>query len=190
LRSKRTSQKAAREGSIEATSSKMRNIYSLFLFVTCCIGWLRESHGFPAVISRKTRVGGKQQQHFKNDGHYLAWAARAHQKLTSSVVVQLCANKNNNDDNDGKESQATPTPTPSFVPIGVAAVAFVAFWPLLALLRVNGPTTGFDIDMFMALKGILDTSPDMRADEIYELPPLSPAEQLVGAIFGPPTTTR
>jgi hypothetical protein len=30
-------------------------------------------------------------------------------------------------------------------------------------------------------------SPDMGANEIYELPPLSPAEQLVGAFFGPPT---
>ena len=69
------------------------------------------------------------------------------------------------------------------------AVAFVMFWPLLALLRVNvgGPTGGFDIDMFMALKGILDVQGADTADEtILELPPLSPAEQLVDAIFGPP----
>jgi hypothetical protein len=153
----------------------MRNIYSLFLFVTCCIGWLCGNHGFH-VTTRK-RVGGK---HFK-DGH-VAWTTRAHQTPTSSI--QLWA-KIDDDDDDGKEWQDTPTP--SFVSVGVAAVAFVAFWPLLALLRVNGPTTGFDIDMFMSLKGILDTSPDMGANEIYELPPLSPAEQLVGAFFGPPT---
>jgi hypothetical protein len=46
--------------------------------------------------------------------------------------------------------------------------------------------------MFMALKGMLDSSSNggsMMADDyetIVQLPSLSPAEQLVGAIFGPP----
>jgi hypothetical protein len=150
----------------------MRSICSLLLFVTFCVGWLHGSHGFH-VTTRRTRV---VCQHFK-DGH---------QKIKRSV--QLWARTDDDaDDDDGDGNKSQETPTPSFVPVGVAAVAFVAFWPLLALLRVNGPTTGFDIDMFMALKGILDTSPDMGVDEIYELPALSPAEQLVGAIFGPPT---
>jgi hypothetical protein len=158
----------------------MRNIYSLFLFVTCCTGWLRGSYGFH-VTARK-RVGGR---HLKYE--HLTWT-RAHQTPASSV--QLWANIDDDDaaaDDDDEEKEWRDTPAPSFVSIGVAAVAFVAFWPLLALLRVNGPTAGFDIDMFMALKGILDTSPDMGVDEIYELPALSPAEQLVGAIFGPPS---
>ena len=70
----------------------------------------------------------------------------------------------------------------------LAAVFFVAFWPLLALLRsTTSPIDGFDIDMFMALKGIIDTTPMDGSDPtIVELPSLSPAEQLVGAIFGPP----
>lgn len=74
-------------------------------------------------------------------------------------------------------------------------------WPLLTFLRdVNSPTDGFDVDMFMALKGMLDNSSvgsdssnsdmSMLTDENYrsivELPALSPAEQLVGAVFGPP----
>jgi hypothetical protein len=70
----------------------------------------------------------------------------------------------------------------------LATILFVAFWPLLALLRsTTSPIDGFDIDMFMALKGIIDTSPMGDTDPtIMELPSLSPAEQLVGAIFGPP----
>ena len=81
----------------------------------------------------------------------------------------------------------------------IATILFTSFWPLLAILRsTSNPIDGFDIDMFIALKGILDnTTPNggvsalgLDADYynpvIMELPPLSPAEQLVGAIFGPP----
>jgi hypothetical protein len=81
----------------------------------------------------------------------------------------------------------TPAPSsPESLSIPVvlfATVLFVSFWPLLALLRsTTSPIDGFDIDTFMALKGIMaDTDPT-----IVELPSLSPAEQLVGAIFGPP----
>lgn len=79
--------------------------------------------------------------------------------------------------------QALSTPTVLF-----ATFLFVSSWPLLALLRSTmSPIDGFDIDMFMALKGILDTSPmDNMDPTIVEFPSLSPAEQLVGAIFGPP----
>lgn len=94
-------------------------------------------------------------------------------------------------DNDTDE---TPQTSPEGLPVNVVVytLAFVAFWPLLALVRASwtphhDQTIGFDIDSYMALKGMLDTSqvPDM--DEIRQLPPLSPAEQLVGALFGPPS---
>lgn len=81
----------------------------------------------------------------------------------------------------------SPAPTPpeslSTPAVLFATVLFVSFWPLLALLRsTTSPIDGFDIDTFMALKGIMaDTD-----STIVELPSLSPAEQLVGAIFGPP----
>jgi hypothetical protein len=75
-----------------------------------------------------------------------------------------------------------------FLPLAGSAVLFVAFWPLLALLRdTNDPTAGFDIDMFMSLKGILESAPQDNLD-ILELPPLSPGERLVEAIFGLPST--
>jgi len=78
------------------------------------------------------------------------------------------------------------------LPVGIVecTLAFVAFWPLLALFRAmnyDQHMVGFDIDSYMALKGMLDASDVPSMDEIRELPPLSPAEQLVGALFGPPS---
>jgi hypothetical protein len=92
----------------------------------------------------------------------------------------LSARKDPNDD----DTSSTP-----FLTLALPLVALLALWPLLALFRdTNDPTSGFDIDMFMALKGIMDSgNAALQYDgEIFELPPLSPAEQLVGAIFGPP----
>lgn len=90
-----------------------------------------------------------------------------------------------------QESQVPTSMPPQSLSIQagfLATLLFVAFWPLLALLRsTTSPIDGFDVDMFMALKGIMDTPPLMDTDStIVELPSLSPAEQLVGAIFGPP----
>jgi hypothetical protein len=100
----------------------------------------------------------------------------------------------NTDPDKRSEDYNINSPSPpsiSFFPFGLTAVAFVAFWPLVAFLRANSDISlaDFDIDMFMALKGILDgndPSGVYSEDQILELPPLSPAEQLVGAIFGPP----
>ena len=121
-----------------------------------------------------------------------------------SRLISLESRSNENEDDDGQQPQQSQSPSPearapstsssfSDIFIGLpAAVAFVCFWPLLALLRASSdniynPITGFDIDMFMALKGILDDPRAYSDDQIIlELPPLSPAEQLVGAIFGPP----
>jgi hypothetical protein len=94
--------------------------------------------------------------------------------------TMLSARKDPNDD----DTSSTP-----FVTLTLPLVGLLALWPLLALFRdTNDPTSGFDIDMFMALKGIMDNG-NAALDydgEIFQLPPLSPAEQLVGAIFGPP----
>jgi hypothetical protein len=102
----------------------------------------------------------------------------------ASLSPPLLARRDpNNDDDDNLQSSSLP-----FLTFAVPAVVIVAFWPLLALLRdTNDPTSGFDVDMFMALQGILDGGNVATMDGgIMELPPLSPAEQLVGAIFGPP----
>jgi hypothetical protein len=93
-------------------------------------------------------------------------------------------NLNSSATNSNKPIADTIPPSFPFLPAAVATLAFVLLWPLLAFLR----NSYFDVDMFMALKGILDAPPSMddTTSNIVELPPLSPAERLVDAIFGPP----
>jgi len=62
-------------------------------------------------------------------------------------------------------------------------ILFVSFWPFLALMRLVLPDLlqgQFDIETYMTLRNLMD-----EPKEIIELPPLSPAEQLVDALFGP-----
>lgn len=99
------------------------------------------------------------------------------------------------DADDGKERTRTDDPpADSYIPpfpaaALVATILFASFWPLLAFLRAtNSPLDGFDVDTFMALRGILDNNDavGMGSDTVMEFPPLCPAERLVDAIFGPP----
>eukprot|EP00980_Cylindrotheca_fusiformis_P021706 scaffold8535_cov132-Cylindrotheca_fusiformis.AAC.14 len=89
---------------------------------------------------------------------------------------------------DGEDAQNHP-----FLATAVLLTAILSTWPLLSFFRdTNSPTDGFDIDMFIALKGMLDggiggeSVTFDNAEAVIELPALSPAERLVGAIFGPP----
>merc|ERR1740139_352613 len=52
----------------------------------------------------------------------------------------------------------------------------------LLFYKSTNPTVEFDVDFYMALNGALRSS---TSESIVGLPPLSPAEQLVGALFGP-----
>lgn len=73
---------------------------------------------------------------------------------------------------------------------------------VLSILLYNiftNPMTSFDIDFYMALDGTLNNSNAMNTgvmdtsgggaqlESITGLPPLSPAEKIVGAFFGPPS---
>jgi len=86
-------------------------------------------------------------------------------------------------------------PPGNYIKIILSTIAFITFWPLLAYLRYEAGDivgdafghVGFDVDTFMALKDI--TNGNTNGDEIgqiLEIPTLSPAEKLVGALFGPP----
>jgi len=128
--------------------------------------------------------------------------SRQLQPIVPSPSLTECKSKQDSTSDIDKEEEfraeiqetETPKDSPQLMQnfstptVLLAAVFFVAFWPLLALLRsTTSPIDGFDIDMFMALKRIIDTTPMDGSDPtIVELPSLSPAEQLVGAIFGPP----
>ena len=67
---------------------------------------------------------------------------------------------------------------------------------ILAFVQVYLRAHEFDVDTFLTVKGLLDAAaPDDngswdRNDMILELPPLSPAERMVDALFGPNQVDR
>jgi len=171
---------------------------------------------------RKLQQQQQQQQHtshyfLKRDPFMDTTTTEKKKDVDQFSVVSEDDDKKNDDDdnnnNNNNENQRiktkkdddlmTSTSSLSTGTVVISTIMFVSFWPLLALLRTsswnNNPIDGFDIDMFIALKGIMDnTTPDSSmaigvgldaaADYnpvIMELPSLSPAEQLVGAFFGP-----
>jgi len=175
-------------------------------------------------ISTLRKLQQQQQQHtshyfLKRDPFMDTTTTEKKKDVDQFSVVSEDDDKKNDDDdnnnNNNNENQriktkndddlltSTSTSSLSTGTVVISTIMFVSFWPLLALLRTsswnNNPIDGFDIDMFIALKGIMDnTTPDSSmaigvgldaaADYnpvIMELPSLSPAEQLVGAFFGP-----
>lgn len=83
--------------------------------------------------------------------------------------------------------------------VAIAAASFVAvilFWTAVPYLRYRASMFDFDVETYLALKGVmaptsgmeLGMGSDLYGDGIKELPPLSPPEQLVGMFFGPPTS--
>ena len=81
-------------------------------------------------------------------------------------------------------------------PIMILPIATLTAIGLLALgvlyTKMTNPMTDFDIDFYMAIDGVRDLNANanggidaLDADTIVGLPQLSPAEKLVGALFGP-----
>ena len=96
-------------------------------------------------------------------------------------------------------SSTTTTPEMKLPPkwkILAAYFGFISFWPILAFVQVYLRAHEFDVDTFLTVKGLLDAAaPDDngswdRNDMILELPPLSPAERMVDALFGPNQVDR
>ena len=145
----------------------------------------------------------KQKERQKQHNNYSLFHSKRDDDASSNEIVSTIIKEEGTTTQKEKDATAYPPPTtpiepPSPVAVSIATILFVSFWPLLALLRTDTvftPIDGFDVDMFMALKGILDasSSSSFPVDDyvggggiITELPTLSPAEQIVGAIFGPP----
>lgn len=145
----------------------------------CSVG--DHHHFLPDVVLHATTNREENDQFDTHSGDHSI-------SKSSSPVVDQEEEEPPNEDSSILSTNAASTTTPSFpiLPAAVATLALVLFWPLLAFFR----SAVFDVDMFMALKGILDERPagyDYGGDSnIVELPPLSPAERLVDAIFGPP----
>ena len=92
---------------------------------------------------------------------------------------------NNQDSPEEIPTFGPPLPRPALV--ALAYVSFISFWPLLAYIERNFQ---WDVNTFMTLNDLMDTANPERVDTILELPKLSPAEQLVDALFGPPGVDR
>ena len=143
---------------------------------------------------RITSVGTLHQRHYYPLHLQRGWLVNGH--ISSRRVATRLRNDNQQDDNVEQEEAGdleSPAPLPPLPKLNASVLlpwlSFVLFWPLLALLRVKldgigNPVEYFDIDKYTALKSMMQEPPDF--DEILELPPLSPAEQLVGTFFGPP----
>jgi hypothetical protein len=110
-------------------------------------------------------------------------------RATNSALLQSRNEHHDDRNNNNNTDKSVENDELPFLNVAIPLVSILALWPLLALFRdTNDPTFGFDIDMFMALKGILDepNQSNLLPEDFVELPPLSPAERLVDAIFGPP----
>jgi len=87
--------------------------------------------------------------------------------------------------NNGPDDRTTLDPI-LILPI-TTAISCVLLVAGVLYYKANNPTVDFDLDFYMALDGVVGASPESRSEVIIGLPPLSPAEQLVGALFGPPS---
>jgi len=127
-----------------------------------------------ALLQKKCKV-----PHMSHGGNNHQEEAATSQDASSAVDEFI-------GENTSKNTNEFVTPEFPLLSAVVATILFVSFWPLLAYLRQNT----FDIDMYLALKGILDDPVSLGADNlepgIVELPSLSPAERLVDTLFGPP----
>lgn len=91
---------------------------------------------------------------------------------------------------DAKNNNIEPDDHTTLDPIYIlpitTAISCILLVAGVLCYKVTNPTVDFDLDFYMALDGVIGASPDSRSEMIVGLPPLSPAEQLVGALFGPP----
>ena len=75
---------------------------------------------------------------------------------------------------------------PSLTLVGLALLASMVIYT-----NLSGPSSGLDVDLYMAIDGTLNGNSvgggPSQEESIFALPSLSPAEQLVGALFGPLT---
>jgi hypothetical protein len=117
----------------------------------------------------------------------------------SPVVVPASSHKDDESANSVEKSAISPldsssAPQMQLPPkwkLALAYLGFISFWPFLAFVQVYLRTHEFDIDTYLTVKGLLDNIPvDDTSSGIMELPPLSPAERIVDALFGPNKVDR
>ena len=127
--------------------------------------------------------------------------ARTRTQLSEKFQLQL-SNNNNNEENDNDAKEFTD---PLLILPLATSGAILGLILFVLYTKFTNPATDFDIDFYMALDDMTTNTasgnggggigggyygnPDgvMAADTILGLPKLSPAENIVGALFGPPS---
>ena len=107
---------------------------------------------------------------------------------------------NNNDNIDKSTKQQNEKKDEILDPIYILPITtttIIIIGICLILYNINtNPTTTFDIDFYMALDGTMNTNGGAGGagnngqEAIIGLPQLSPAEKIVGALFGPPSSNQ
>jgi len=103
------------------------------------------------------------------------------------------SSSDDDDDDDKNDAIVLDQKAREFRQLVPLWLAFVAFWPTLTAVRIFLATHEFDVDTYLTLQSVQQqaaTLADGDVDMILELPPLSPAEQLVDAFFGPNKVDR
>lgn len=113
-----------------------------------------------------------------------------HQSIIHSKKRLSCLHAKSQDNDNLKKPKPNDGIDPVIIlpSITIACIAILILWVLNA--KLSNPNAYFDVDFYMALDGIIGNPGSDTVDSpesIVGLPPLSPAEQLVGAIFGPPS---
>mmetsp|Transcript_21493 Transcript_21493/g.24702 ORF Transcript_21493/g.24702 Transcript_21493/m.24702 type:complete len:163 (-) Transcript_21493:69-557(-) len=85
-------------------------------------------------------------------------------------------------DDDYENKNANTKWTPSLEQAGITLLSILV--AIIFVTTSNNPMADFDVDFFMALDRVIQAP--VPADDIIAFPRLSPAEELVGALFGPP----
>lgn len=118
-----------------------------------------------------------------------------HRKYHSKLIYfPLNSNPNNFEkeedttDNNPQTIETQNEMDPIYIlPISTTVLIGIGFL-CIGYIKMTNPSSGIDVDFYMALDDILNKNNNDQS--ILALPPLSPAEKIVGALFGPPNSNN
>lgn len=103
-------------------------------------------------------------------------------RMTSSKRCWCVCLAGKKSDDDYENENANTKWTPSLEQAGITLLSILV--AIVFVTTSTNPMKDFDVDFFMALDRVIQAP--VPTDDIIALPRLSPAEGLVGALFGPP----
>lgn len=141
-------------------------------------------HGFQVDLSQRTM--GKFQNRSSNASLQSSHRRiRNYDRRRGNMMIDM----SNNESGDQEKEIIDPI---MILPI-VTLVAIALLGMGVLYTKLTNPVVDFDVDFYMAIDSVKDSTAGLNSggmdaldtDTIVGLPPLSPAEKLVGALFGP-----